>query len=68
MGLFGDAVDSVGDGLEHGYNAVKAITYREWDVNPKIKGVDRGEERLVTGSDGSAYYTADHYQTFIHIP
>ncbi|CAG6397855.1 putative T7SS-secreted protein [Actinacidiphila cocklensis] len=45
-----------------------AITYREWDVNPKIKGVDRGEERLVTGSDGSAYYTADHYQTFIRIP
>ena len=23
-----------------------------------------GPERLVTGSDGSAYYTDDHYKTF----
>jgi len=42
----------------------KAITYREWDVNPKERGVNRGAERLVTGSDGSAYYTDDHYRTF----
>jgi len=41
------------------------ITYREWDVNPYTKGVNRGEERLVTGSDGSAYYTGDHYDTFL---
>jgi guanyl-specific ribonuclease Sa len=40
------------------------ITYREWDVNPNVKGVDRGGERIVTGSDGSAYYTNDHYQWF----
>jgi hypothetical protein len=26
------------------------ITYSEWDVNPSVKGVDRGPERLVTGS------------------
>jgi RHS repeat-associated protein len=44
------------------------IAYREWDVNPKVKGVDRGEERLVTGSDGSAYYTTDHYLSFIQVP
>jgi guanyl-specific ribonuclease Sa len=43
------------------------ITYREWDVNPNIKGVDRGKERLVTGSDGSAYSTRDHYDTFVRI-
>ena len=40
------------------------ITYKEWDVNPYRKGVNRGAERIVTGSDGSAYYTNDHYKTF----
>jgi len=43
------------------------IKYQEWDVNAKQPGVNRGAERLVTGSDGSAYYTADHYQTFTKI-
>jgi guanyl-specific ribonuclease Sa len=42
----------------------KAITYQEWDVNPHTPGVNRGAERLITGSDGSAYYTDDHYKTF----
>lgn len=42
----------------------KRIKYREWDVNPLRPGVNRGAERMVTGSDGSAYYTADHYETF----
>lgn len=41
------------------------VTYREWDVNPKQKGVNRGGERLVTGSDGSAFYTTQHYKSFI---
>lgn len=41
------------------------VTYREWDVNPYTKGVDRGTERIVTGSDGSAYWTGDHYDTFV---
>ena len=41
------------------------ITYREWDVDPKMKGVDRAEERIATGSDGSAYYTSNHYETFV---
>ncbi|HWH93963.1 MAG TPA: RHS repeat-associated core domain-containing protein [Baekduia sp.] len=40
------------------------IKYQEWDVNPYAKGVNRGGERLVTGSDGSAYYTTNHYDTF----
>lgn len=40
------------------------IRYREWDVNPLRQGVNRGGERLITGSDGSAYYTGDHYATF----
>ncbi|WP_338837197.1 ribonuclease domain-containing protein [Gordonia polyisoprenivorans] len=45
----------------------KAITYREWDVNPKRPGRSRDAERIVTGSDGSAWYTDDHYQTFVLI-
>jgi dienelactone hydrolase len=40
------------------------IKYQEWDVEPLKPGVNRGPERLVTGSDGSAYYTADHYRSF----
>jgi guanyl-specific ribonuclease Sa len=43
------------------------ISYQEWDVNPKVHNVNRGAERLVTGSDGSAYYTSDHYRTFTKI-
>ncbi|MEV6321492.1 ribonuclease domain-containing protein [Nocardia sp. NPDC051787] len=42
----------------------KPITYREWDVNPKQAGRSRDAERIVTGSDGSAWYTGDHYKTF----
>jgi guanyl-specific ribonuclease Sa len=45
----------------------RAIRYREWDVNAHIPGKNRGGERLVTGSDGSAYYTSDHYRTFKRI-
>jgi ribonuclease T1 len=45
----------------------RPISYREWDVNPKVPGVNRGAERLVTGSDGSAYYTNDHYRTFTKV-
>jgi dienelactone hydrolase len=45
----------------------RPIRYREWDVNPLRPGVNRGAERLVTGSDGSAHYTADHYRSFTKI-
>lgn len=44
-----------------------SIAYREWDVHPYVEGVNRGGERLVTGSDGSAYFTTDHYKTFITV-
>lgn len=43
------------------------ITYQEYDVNPYEQGVNRGSERIVVGSDGSAYYTNDHYTTFLPI-
>lgn len=45
----------------------QTIRYQEWDVNPKVAGQNRGAERLVTGSDGRAWFTSDHYQTFIEI-
>lgn len=43
------------------------ITYREWDIHPKVEGRNRGPERLVTGSDGRAWFTADHYCSFTEI-
>lgn len=48
-------------------SAGKRIAYQEWDVNPKKPGQSRDAERIVTGSDGSAWYTANHYQTFARI-
>lgn len=45
----------------------EGITYREYDVNPKVKGVPRDSERIVIGSDGSVWYTNDHYKTFVSI-
>ncbi|WP_019932941.1 ribonuclease domain-containing protein [Nocardia sp. BMG111209] len=45
-------------------SAGRPITYQEWDVNPKKPGQGRDAERIITGSDGSAYYTGDHYKTF----
>lgn len=40
--------------------------YREYDVNPKIRGRARDAERLVIEQrTGKAYYSGDHYRTFI---
>lgn len=48
-------------------SAGKKITYAEWDVNAKKKGQGRDAERIITGSDGSAWYTLDHYSHFTRI-
>jgi ribonuclease T1 len=45
----------------------KKLKYREWDIYPKKNGKNRGAERLVTSSDGNAYYTADHYSSFVKL-
>jgi ribonuclease T1 len=45
----------------------RRINYQEWDVNPKKQGRNRGTERLVTSSDGRAWYTNDHYNSFTEI-
>jgi hypothetical protein len=37
------------------------ISYKEYDVEPKQPGTLRSGERLVQGSDGSTWYTTDHY-------
>jgi ribonuclease T1 len=40
--------------------------YREYDVNPKLRGLPRGRERIVIEErTGKAYYTRDHYRTFV---
>ena len=43
------------------------IQYRECDVNNKQTVQSRDAERFVTGSDGTVYYTDDHYETFIKV-
>jgi ribonuclease T1 len=41
-------------------------SYREYDVSPKVSGRARGAERIVIErSTGRAYYTRDHYETFV---
>jgi len=40
--------------------------YREYDIYPLVSGGNRGAERLVVEQQsGKAYYTGDHYRTFI---
>jgi len=41
--------------------------YREWDVHPKVASQNRGAERLVTSQKKEAYFTSDHYTSFIKI-
>jgi ribonuclease T1 len=43
------------------------IKYQEWDVFEKEQGKNRGAERLITGSDKSAWYTKNHYKSFVRI-
>ncbi|MCM2578720.1 putative T7SS-secreted protein [Streptomyces meridianus] len=41
------------------------ISYREWGTVQSAENPKPGGERIVTGSDGSVYYTPTHYQTYI---
>ena len=45
----------------------RRIQYQEWDVHPHRAHENRGVERIVTGSDGRAWYTGDHYQHFVEM-
>ena len=50
-----------------GQKLPEGIKYKEYDVNPYIKGKDRGTERIVIGNDGSVWYTNNHYKTFTKV-
>ena len=40
--------------------------YREYDIHPIVPGRNRGAERIVVDQrSGKAYYSGDHYRTFI---
>ena len=41
--------------------------YMEYDIHPKVPGVPRNAQRIVVGADGSAWYTADHYNSFANM-
>ena len=67
-GYVGGRVFSNREGILAGNDANgNRIEFHEWDVNPKIEGQNRGTERIITGSDGRAWYTNDHYQSFKEI-
>jgi len=42
------------------------IGYREFDVNIRT-GAGRDTQRFVIGSDGSIFFTNDHYRSFMQI-
>ncbi|USK98059.1 ribonuclease domain-containing protein [Bacillus tropicus] len=56
------------DGRGNGQVLPRNTNYREYDVNRKIEGVNRGKQRLVIGQNGKAYYTKNHYKTFVQLP
>lgn len=51
-------------GVDSGGNG---ISYKEFDVNNKLPNQSRDAQRFVRGSDGSVYYTDDHYGTFTKV-
>jgi len=55
------------DGRGGGQILPQGITYIEHDLGPSASAAERGLERLVTGSNGSMWYTSDHYMTFLRI-
>ncbi len=53
------------DGRFGGEVLPRTTLYREYDIYPRIRGINRGGERIVIGGDGSGWYTPDHYMTFL---
>ena len=53
---------------EYEADGVTKIQYKEFDINKKDPVTNnRDSKRFVSGSDGSVYYTDDHYMTFKRI-
>ena len=44
----------------------KYAPFYEYDIYPKVAGQSRGMERIIIGN-GAAWYTCDHYMTFIQM-
>lgn len=66
-GKYNNAPDIGESKLHESKNGVD-ITYKEFDVNNYIESLGRRDSvRFVRGSDGSVYYTNNHYKTFIQI-
>jgi guanyl-specific ribonuclease Sa len=63
----GRAWDNEFEDLPTKTSSGNSITYKEFDVNSKVPGAGRDVERFLYGSDGSVYYTSDHYITFTKI-
>lgn len=55
------------DGRNGGQVLPQGVSYTEHDIRASASPKLRGLERIVTGSDGSAWYTSDHYKTFIRM-
>ena len=43
------------------------VVYKEYDINPNVKNISRGTERIIIGDDNSVWYTSDHYKSFVRI-
>lgn len=59
-GIGNDGKPFAGVGMPNG------ATYREWDV-PTPGGTGRGGMRILTGSDGSVWFSPDHYQSAVQV-
>jgi RHS repeat-associated protein len=66
-GIFQNDGRGGGEILPRVDNSGNKITYKEYDINPYTRGVNRGIERVVIGSDGRSYFTNDHYRTFSEV-
>ncbi|MGN6606374.1 MAG: ribonuclease domain-containing protein [Jatrophihabitans sp.] len=51
---------------EHHLPAERDGYYHEYTV-PTPGSPDRGARRLIVGSDGTYWYTADHYESFVRV-
>lgn len=42
--------------------------FYEYDIYPKVTGIDRGTERIIISHSGhAAWYTSNHYQSFVRM-
>lgn len=49
-------------------NPNKKVEYVRYDIDPTYWDSKRGEERIIIGTDGSVWYTPDHYKSWFRMP